>query len=121
MTARWFPRFRRAVTTWRKRLMLENWEITVLEGEVPGGYASCEAQPEYLRAIITANPALAADKERSISELAAHECLHCHIEDLAQYAMLWAGDDPGRKEAVRRSEERLTSTMTTAFRRAYKD
>ena len=110
----------RLVRLWRQRLQLHDWKIAVLVGPIApedNAKAYCAAAPEYREATVHVSPDDVAPEDAESTVV--HELLHCHVEALAGLALVMAGDDPVRKEAVRRAEEELVMRLERAFTQAY--
>lgn len=108
------------VRQWRTRLQLHDWKISVVVDRIPpedDAKAFCQAKPEYREALVQVDP-----HEVTLEDLEAtvvHELLHCHAEALAGLALVMAGDDPVKREAVRRAEEELVMRLERLVRAAY--
>ncbi len=111
----------RLVRLWRERLHLHDWKLSVMVSTIPAkddAKAYCAAKPEYREALVHLDP-----KEVPPEDLPAtlvHELLHCHVEGLAGLALVMAGDDPVRREAVRRAEEELVMRLERVLSEAYR-
>ena len=109
-----------SVRLWRERLHLHDWKISVLVEAIPAeddAKAYCAAKPEYREALVCVDPheVALADLEATV----CHELIHCQTESLAALALFMAGDDPVRRESVRRAEEELVMRLERVVRAAY--
>jgi hypothetical protein len=101
------------VRQWRTKLHLSEWHLGVVVDTIPpdaAARADASASPEYREATLRFDPAEIDPAE--LEEMVVHELLHCHVETLGHLALVMAGEDAVRKEAVRMAEEELVTRLT---------
>ena len=97
------------VAQYAELLALSDWDIDI--NVCAGDYkASCEAEPEYHKAVLCFHPErFALDDDEDIHRHVIHELLHCHFQGLAGLAEELAGKDEFKREMVRYFHEELTT------------
>ena len=96
---------------YQDRLGLSHWDISLVFREA--GWkrsATCTAEPEYRKAIITLN--LHRIKPEDLSAYIRHELFHCYVWPMAQMFMDFIEDgDKFMQEQIRQKEEALTTAF----------
>lgn len=106
-------RIRTLVEVWRVPLGLGNWALEVHFNDATDEQASCVADPEYRKGLLTFNlKRLSVDE---LDETVLHEMLHCVGWPIAALAGKWAGRNRERAEVVRQAEELLITHLSNVI------
>jgi hypothetical protein len=100
------------VGAWQVPLYLGGWQVKVYFPGRITEVASCASEPEYMTCTLRFNLKRMPDDPAEIRELVCHEMSHPMVEALADLANRGARRNPERKEAIRRAEEILVTTIS---------
>jgi len=101
---------------WQHRLLLDNWTI-LCEYTETQHLATCEAEPEYLSAILRFNVERIEKEIHNdllLEELVLHELVHAVMWPLAN---MWRGLDENGQRVVEYFEEQAVTVVTKALLR----
>lgn len=100
------------VNAWIVPLYLGGWAVKLHFPSRIKEIASCDSSPEYLWADLYFNLKRVPDDKADIRELVCHEMCHPHVEALGALALRGARRTPERREAIRKAEEQLVTTVS---------
>lgn len=105
-------RLQSRVKYWQKRLLLADWNITVLVGALDDHEerADCDAKPQYKEAVIRLDPKKIPPDE--LDGFCIHELLHCVTWRLEALAEEW-----GRSESQYVVARETAETVVTELER----
>lgn len=105
------------VREWGRRLDLQHWTI-VVDFNLVDHLATCEAEPEYMRAHLSFNvERMTAEitTRRALEELVLHELVHARLWAVAN---MFTGMDENGQRMMEFLEEEAVTQMTGALMRA---
>lgn len=100
------------VEKYQQLFNLDKWGIEVKFPRLKHT-ADCEAWPHYKQVVLQFD--LRKIDDDIIDEIVVHEMLHCHIWELAAFALSMANGDPVKVEIAEKLEEALTTAITEIF------